>query len=366
MRVELKCLKAIGIGCVECALLLSAGNVQADPKEDPLPEMLCIPGGEYQMGCHEETGEECQTDELPVHDVHVGPFYIGIYETTNEEYCAYLNDVYPSEITVDVRGIVYGVDDENMLYPYCDTYSYDADSRIHWNGNDFSVTEDKEDHPMVQVSWYGAVAYANWRSEQEGFEPSYDLETWECSWNASGYRLPTEAEWEWAARGNNTDPYYAYPWGDEIDGSMANYEDSGDPYEGDPPETTPVDYYDGGQEPPGDDMANGFDLYDMAGNVYEWCHDWYDDSYYSYSPYCDPHGPGTGAKRVLRDGSWDDGEQACRCAARYFHAPEDRGSGHGFRLVRVQQSCCAADINRSGVVDTADLLILLGSWGECP
>ena len=139
---------------------------------------------------------------------------------------------------------------------------------------------------MVEVSWYGSAAYGNWRSTQDGRDPSYNLSTWECNFDANGYRLPTEAEWEYAARGGEHDPYYRYPWGDTIDGSMANYRESGDPYETGPyPWTTPVGHYDGNQTPPGVDMGNGYGLYDVAGNVYERCNDWYSSTYYGSSPY---------------------------------------------------------------------------------
>lgn len=203
-----------------------------------------------------------------------------------------------------------------------DTSSYDDESRIHWNDGSFGVTAGKEDHPVVMVSWYGAVAYANWRSAMEGRVPSYV--GWSGNFAGNGYRLPTEAEWERAARGGQSNPYYRYPWGDTVDGSMANYSDSGDPYEsGSYPWTTPVGYYDGGQTPPGVDMANGYGLYDIGGNVWEWCNDRY-GAYLSCNPSpCDnPRGPGNGPYRVLRGGSWGFDEGTLRCAYRDFYNPD--------------------------------------------
>jgi sulfatase modifying factor 1 len=294
------------------------------------PHMVLLPAGEFAMGRHNGSGDN---DELPVHDVLIDAFHMDVYETTNQQYAEYLNDAYPGQIKV-VGGVVYGTTDSGNDYPYCDTHSADDDSRIHWDGNTFTVTTGKEDHPMLEVSWYGAAAYANWRSNEEGREPSYDLDVWTCNYGANGYRLPTEAEWEYAARGHAHAPYFAYPWGNTINGSHANYEDSGDPYETGPePWTTPVGYYDGGQTPPGGDMANGYRLYDMSGNVWEWCNDWYDDNYYDYSPYDNPRGPVSGPYRVFRGGSFGNNESFLRCASRHRNSPDLRQLSVGFRLV---------------------------------
>jgi len=294
--------------------------------------MVLIPGGEFAMGDHWGGGYD---NERPVHDVYVDSFYMAVYETTNEEYCAYLNSAWEQGLIEVNDGVVYKAGGSE---PYCDTHSADDESRIHWDGSTFTVTSGKEDHPMVEVSWYGAVAHANWRSAQEGLQPSYDLETWECDWDATGYRLPTEAEWEYAARGGEHDPYYKYPWGNDIVGSMANYWASGDPYEEGPyPWTTPVGYYDGNQTPPGEDMANGYGLYDVTGNVWERCHDWYDADYYDSSPYDNPRGPSSGTFRVLRGGSWRNGllpPILLRCAFRKYYYPDARDYYYGFRLAR--------------------------------
>ncbi|MBU0753662.1 MAG: formylglycine-generating enzyme family protein, partial [Planctomycetes bacterium] len=250
-------------------------------------------------------------DELPVHAVYIDSVYMDAFEVTNEEYCTYLNSAYKRGLIEVSGGVVYK---KNDTEPYCDTTTYTFYSRITWDGETFDITAGMEEHPMVQVSWYGAVAYANWRSAQEGLMPCYNLSTWECSFGVGGFRLPTEAEWEKAARGGEHNPYYDYPWGNSIDGSKANYWYSGDPYETNYPWTTPVGYYDGNQIPPGVDMANGYGLYDMAGNVWEWCNDWYEGNYYSYSPYDNPTGPSIVTYRVLRGGSWYFVEYSLRCA----------------------------------------------------
>ena len=299
------------------------------PFSAPLrPAMVLIPGGEFEMGDHHGEGSP---DELPVHAVYVDSFYMEVYEVTNQQYADALNWADAQGLIEVDAGVVYATGGGD---PYCDTYEADPESRIHWDGAVFTVTAEKEDHPMLELSWYGAVAYANWRSAQEGRDPSYDLSTWECDFEANGYRLPTEAEWEYAARGGEHDPYYRYPWGDAIDGSNANYYDSGDPYEGPWPgtRTTPVGYYDGTQTPAGVDMANGYGLYDVAGNAREWCNDWYDEDYYASSPYDNPRGPATGTFRVLRGGSWDLIAYFSRCATRFWTYPSLRYGHYGFRL----------------------------------
>lgn len=309
--------------------------------DDVSPPMVLIPGGEFEMGCHEEIGKDCLDDELPVHVVYVDSFHMDVYEVTNEQYCAYLNDAYPSLIKVE-NDKVYGISDYGGSFPYCLTPAYSPYVRhihIYFDGHSFTVASSKEYHPVVNLSWYGSAAYANWRSTQHSLIPCYELLYWECDFDADGYRLPTEAEWEYAARGNEHNPYYRYPWGDALDGSKANYWASGDPYEYETgvnyPWTTPVGYYDGGQTPSGVDMVNGYGLYDMAGNVYEWCNDCYAFNYYRNSPYDNPHGPASSpsCRHVLRGGSWAWSTFYLQCATRGDSNPNQLSSSFGFRLI---------------------------------
>ena len=222
--------------------------------------MVLIPGGEFEMGDHFDVGKP---DEKPVHTVLLESFYMTKKEVTTRQYCDYLNSAL-SQNLIELRdGVVYATGGSK---PYCDTTKSDPDSRISFDDSTFTVLADKQDHPMVEVCWYGAAAYCNWKSERQGKQCCYDIAAWECDFSKNGYRLPTEAEWEYAARGGLR--YSMYPWGNDIDGSKANYWKSGDSYETDPwPRTAPVGYYDGNQTPAGPDMANDYGLYDMAGNV---------------------------------------------------------------------------------------------------
>ena len=306
-------------------------QVQVCPDGTAHENMVLIPAGTFDMGDHWGGGD---SDELPIHTVTLDAFYMDIDEVSSSEYADYLNTAHAQGRVTVSGGVVYQV--SGVEEPLCDTHSYDPDSRIHWNGSLFTVEGSKEEHPMLEVSWYGACAYANQLSRDHGLTPCYDETNWTCDFNADGYRLPTEAEWEYAARGGEHNPYYFYPWGDTVDGSKANFASSGDPYEtGDFPWTTPAGYYDGNQTPAGVDMANGYGLYDMSGNVWEWCWDWYQDDYYSSSPPDNPTGPASGSYRVLRGGGWAGDPSYLRSAARVHGSPAPRSRNLGFRVVAV-------------------------------
>ncbi len=279
-----------------------------------------IPGGEFLMGDH--FAPEGYAAELPVHVVYVDSFYMSRYEVTNRQYCDYLNSAYPDQLKV-VGGVVYASTDTGNSYPYCDTSTASSYSQIDFSDPVFSVRtkpeaggRDMSNDPMVQVSWYGAVAYCDYY----------------------GYRLPTEAEWEHAARGGEQCPYYRFPWGDTISHSQANYYASpgGYAYDVNPTSGFHPTWNDGiypYTAPGGSFSANGYGLYDMAGNVWEWCNDWYDGNYYSISPYYNPQGPASGTYRVLRGGGWGNYAGLCRVAYRNNNFPDDRSSICGFRFV---------------------------------
>ena len=245
-----------------------------------IPEdMALIPAGEFQMGSND--GDD---DEKPVHTVYVDAFHIDKYEVTNAQYKKFV-DANPEW------------QKDRILSKY-----HDGDYLKHWNGNNYPPG--KGNHPVVYVSWYAAMAYAEW----------------------SGKRLPTEAEWEKAARGGRLGRKYT--WGRSLDFNKANYGDEiGD--------TTPVGSYD----------ANGYGLYDMAGNVWEWCLDEYDADFYSISPRRNPLAGGTvngilsnwidvSSVRVLRGGSWVSNAKFVRVSDRTRFTPRITNNARGFRCVK--------------------------------
>ncbi len=321
---------------------------------------VLVPSGEFDMGDHHDLGgREHRSDEVPIHTVRLDSFYMAATEVTNAEYCRFLTAAAKAQAVVVRDGFVYA-DDGSTLY--CDTVDADPASSIRWDGHGFAVVGKRESHPVVCVRWCGAAAYCNWLSAESAYWPCYDSVTWDCDYSQAGFRLPTEAEWEYAALGGQYEPYRIFPWGDEPDEGKANWPNSGDPYETGPyPWTTPVGFYNGGVHTRTDfqwpgaqaeyqtsDGANGYGLYDMSGNVWEWVNDWYRRAYYATSPGANPTGPDSGQPmpdgkpyRVLRGGNWYNGEWGHGRAANrdpsYFRGPDDpnhRWYHIGFRVVR--------------------------------
>jgi|GEM_PF-1152563 len=313
--------------------------------------MVLVPGGEFQMG---DSFDEGDADELPVHTVFLSPYYIDKYEVTNQQYADELNWAYGQGLIDDPDLHGGEVQDSTTGTVYCDTADSSSESRITWNSSTFGVVAGKEDHPMVMVSWAGSAAYCNWRSAMEGKPPCYDLSTWTCDFGVAGYRLPTEAEWEKAAGWDPTVPY-PFRFGENtdgcgtdcLDGQRANYYVSGDPFDNG---TTPVGYYDGTDHSGAYQTQNAqsyYGCYDMSGNLWEWCHDWYASSYYNdYPPDGwppNPTGPAPDTDRVMRGGGWGNNPNDCRSAVRHWRSPSDRHNYIGFRCALATLG--AGDIN---------------------
>jgi len=314
-------------------ILIRAACITVAARAVEVPEIVLIPGGTFEMGDHHNLGgREHRNDELPIRTVSLKPFYIGKYEVTTAQYCDFLNSA-----EVEVRnGLVWMGD--TLL---CDTRQSSRYSRLQYDGKRFMVLEGKERHPVTGIRWHGAAAYCNWLSVQQKLKPCYS-KNWKCDFSANGYRLPTEEEWEYAARGGLHSPYRIFPWGDDANPARANWPHSGDPFEnGEEPYTTPVGYYDGSNHDGYQtlDGSNGYGLYDMAGNVWEWCNDLYSES--SAYPEIGKPMPDGKIYHVLRGGSWYNGlwghSRVSNRNPGYFRGPKDPNHPYyhiGLRVAR--------------------------------
>ena len=222
------------------------------------PALVSIAEGWFLMGC-----ESGQDNERPVHCVWVDGFEIARCQVTNAEYGIFLRET------------------GCAVPPF-------------WNDADFNHPQ----QPVVAVSWYEAAKYCGWLSSHTG----------------RNYRLPTEAEWERAARGDLEQKLF--PWGDEAPQSRPGY----------------AELWQRGPESVGRSLPNGFGLYEMCENVHEWCSDWFQADYYGISPERNPRGPETGVRRASRGGSWRHHIKISRCAARSSIPPEFQYADYGFRV----------------------------------
>ena len=278
------------------------------------PGMAYIPAGSFQMG---DPFFEGDISELPLHNVYVSACFM----------------------------------DKNLVNreTWLDVYSWALGNGYNFNNGGFKAAN----HPVHSINWYDAVKWCNAQSEKKGLTPSYytdatlttvyrtgtlDLTNACVKWTANGYRLPTEAEWEKAARGGRAGN--RFPWGDTITHSQANYySDASFSYDVSPTRgahptynITPDPY----TSPVGSFAANDYGLFDMVGNLSEWCWDSYDAIFYGRpEATTDPHGPaGTASDRVLRGGSWGYSVYNSRCSARTGGTISVIISVVGFRCVR--------------------------------
>jgi len=288
-----------------------APEILQAPAPTPAPAasdgFALIPAGSFSMGNALAASGDGHPNELPRHTVQLGAFRIAQHEVTKA-------------LWDEVRtwGASHG---------YTDLPRGMANSST---------------HPVHSLDWYALAKWCNAHSEKAGLTPCYTVggaiyrtgsSAPDCKWSASGYRLPTEAEWENAARGGVTDK--RFPWGDTISHREANFRnEGGEPYQSGTSGDHPA--YSAGVEPytspVGSFAANGYGLFDMAGNLAEWCWDWYGP--YRAADLTDPRGPASGTLRVYRGGSWRHNASDCRVADRYYSYPGGSYDYVGFRLAR--------------------------------
>lgn len=237
-------------------------------------QMVYVEGGTFMMGATEEQGDDVVDAEKPVHSVTLDGFYIGKYEITQAQWEAVMGT----------------------------TVAQQCNKEFQEQGGDMELRGVGDNYPMYYVSWEEVQSFCKKLSAQAGKK----------------YRLPTEAEWEYAARGGNKADGTKYAGSDNIDEVAWNVSN------GKSDETS----YSVGMKRP-----NGLGLYDMTGNVWEWCSDWFGESYYSISSTVNPRGPSYGSNRVIRGGSWYDDALYCRVSSRHCGMPDIRLSAFGFRIV---------------------------------
>ena len=315
-----------------------AGTEVTHPKDDG--KMVLVPAGEFIMGTSQSQLEkivqgrnnenllrEVFAHEQPQHNVYLDSFYIDKYEVTNKQFKKF----------ADATGYVTDAEKQGWGYLWDGSNEWPRPKGASWrapHGRGSSIRR-KDNHPVVQVSYNDALAYLEW----------------------AGKRLPTEAEWEKAARGVDG---RLYPWGNQWDPSRLNSWEAG------PHRTTPVGGYPKGVSPYG--------AYDMVGNVWEWVFDWYHPRYYHTShKWSNPRGPATGKHRVLRGACWLNQKHVTRCAHRdnYVTVPDFRIHLGGFRgavsanrFEGESRFRNLEDVNSDGAVDILDFIIVASEFGE--
>jgi formylglycine-generating enzyme required for sulfatase activity len=258
---------------------------------DVLPQLALVPAGEFLMG-----SDDAEEDERPVHKVQIDDFLIGVQPITNAEYALFVRDTghrAPAVYEIPLVASVGGIDRERVFRQTAVPYEWVASE----------PSPERRNHPVSLVRYDDASAYCAWLAAVTG----------------RAFRLPTEAEWEKAARGGEESK--RYPWGDRLDRAMANF--LHDPSARAASGTTACQSF----------AANGYGLFDMAGNVWEWVQDWYSPTYYAVAPERNPMGPARGQLRVLRGGGWLAADaRMLTCSHRHKVPPDTYSYGIGFRV----------------------------------
>ncbi len=312
------------------SLFLLPGCSDDDPSVPPQQtisgELVLISAGSFVMGSAEaEPGHLGDESQHPV--TLTQDFYMFSTEVTNQQYADLAQWALDNGYCSVVGTILYDNLDGSTLELL--VMDEDKDCEISFNGTAFIVDEGRQNHPVVEIHWFGAAAYCDWLSLKEELPRAYnhtDPNWWRCNdanpYQAPGYRIPTEAEWEYACRAGTTTAFA----GGAITEIGCEVE----------PSLVALGWYcgnlNGWSHPVATLSPNAFGLYDMHGNVWEWCNDWYKNVYADEE--INPIGPPPGWYKVLRGGGWSDVARRCRSASRRNPSPHKGVNGrHGFRYV---------------------------------
>lgn len=269
-------------------------------------DMIFVQGGTFDMGDHYNEGN---FDELPIHEVLLDDYFIRQIEVTHFEFIEFLNDY-----GIDSNGYYNGTEIINMNENEC-AIAHNGTS-FFFSGSSYATSNEC---PVFYVTWHGAALYCNWKSVLNNLQECYNLADWNCDFSANGYRLPTEAEWEYAARGGEDwiDDFRYSGCHDELElPDYAWYIANSNT------QTHPVETK----------LSNQLDIHDMSGNVMEWCNDWY--SSYSSGYFVNPTGPENGTSRVLRGGMANASAFALRVSWRSFNVSNSSSYHMGFRFIK--------------------------------
>jgi formylglycine-generating enzyme required for sulfatase activity len=277
------------------------------------PETVKVEGGTFQMGNpYAEATKKGDADEKPVHSVTLSSYYIGKYEVTVKEYKEFISDKTFTEFSSLRSHKLPSKPDSAWLAEHPDTKNYWALQSTTWWGW-------VDQYPMQHITWYDAIAYCNWLSEKLGLEKCYYVNDdfgVSCDFTKNGYRLPTEAEWEFAARGGTKSKGYRYS-GSDNSADVAWYDDTS---------------FLRGPQKIGTKSANELGIYDMSGNVWEWCYDYF--GYYTSAAQTNPKYETSTGYRILRGGSWHYAGNYTTVTTRDGPEPGFTNFMYGFRIAK--------------------------------
>jgi formylglycine-generating enzyme required for sulfatase activity len=273
-------------------LFAGGGKDKSSKDKTQYPAMVFVKGGTFTMGCTTTETSQCNNNETPAHKVTLNDFFIGKFPVTVKEFRKFIKAT-SYRTTAEITGNSFTVRYQDKGNPKAAGVTWECDAA----GNKRDASQDEQ--PVVHISWDDAQAYCTWLSKETGKK----------------FRLITEAEWEFAARGGNESKGYKFSGGNSFLDIGWFLDNSGN-------QTHKV----------GLKQPNELGLYDMNGNVWEWCSDWFNETYYATSPTDNPKGPNHGTYKIMRGGSWNNAPDASNVCSRNYHEAQDRKGTYGFRI----------------------------------